>query len=293
MNVVALVPVLAAIVGLAAGWFLPRYLSPMRATQVLTASIVVTAAAIVAALVQISIAGASEIPAVSDAVGWCRALYHGQHGASPLVGALAAVALGLVTAGVARQGRRVRRDRRAFADVDGLQLIDAEGPVAFAVPGRPGGVVLGNGLLRHLDRHERSAVLAHETAHLTLNHHRYVGAAELCAAGLPFLRPLARRVRFMTERWADEVAADRIGSRQLLARTIARVALMPHGSGPSIGLAFRGHNTISRVEALLDPRPQRWLTSLPLTCLVLGLVVLGSTLQVHHLAEFFAHICPM
>lgn len=292
MNPLVVVPVLAAIVGVAGGWFLPGLMSPRRATQVLTASIVVTAAAVVAALVQVTVAGASEIPAVSDAVGWCRALYHGQHGASPLFGGLAALALALIAVGALRHHRRMRRERQAFSDVDGLELVDVDGPVAFAVPGRPGGVVLGHQLLRHLDRQERAAVLAHETAHLTLNHHRYVGAAELCAAGLPFLRPLAKRVRFMTERWADEVAADRIGSRRILARTIARVALMP-STGPTAGLAFRGHNTRSRVEALLVPPERHPITAWPAGGAVIALVVAGSTLQMHHLAEFFAHVCPL
>lgn len=292
MNVWVVLPVLTAVVGLAAGWFLPHVVSPMRATQVLTASIVVTAGAVVAALLHLFIAGASEIPAVSDAVGWCRALYGGQHGASPAVGAIAAAALVTVAVGAGRHQRRARRERAAFADIDGLEVVDARGPVAFAVPGRPGGVVLGRELLGHLDPREASAVLAHENAHLALHHHRYVGAADLCAAGLPFLRPLARRVRFMTERWADEVAAARIGSRTVLARTIARVALMPDAA-PSAGLAFGGHNTVSRVEALLAPRPQNGVASVLAAGSVALVVTLGSVVQVHHLGAFFSHICPV
>ena len=59
MNLLLVVPVLGAIVGLVGGWFLPRVMSPRRATQVLTASIVVTAPAVVAALVLVAVAGAS------------------------------------------------------------------------------------------------------------------------------------------------------------------------------------------------------------------------------------------
>jgi len=277
-------PVAFALLGLAAGWFLPRLLAPKAATQVLTAAVLLTTAAVLAALVQV---------AVADAVGWCRALYAGQHGAAPVAGALAGVALALIAVGVARRWCKVRRELAGFSHVDGVEVVDLGGPVAFAVPGDPGGVVLGAGLLEHLDGPARRAVLAHENAHLALNHHRYVRAAELCAAGIPILRPLAVQVRFLTERWADEVAADAIGSRRVLAATIARVALMPSDSLAPSALRFGGQRTVARVDALLHP------TSSPLAAAVAGGAVVvaavgaGSFLQLHHLATFFAHICPV
>jgi hypothetical protein len=230
VNLAMLAPVLVALVGLAAGWFLPRFLSPRRATQTLTASVLLTSVALLAALVQVALAGASEVPLVADAVGWCRALYHGQHGASPVAGGVAAVLLVLALGGMARQWRRLRCEQAAFADIEGVEVVAAAGPVAFAVPGHPGGVVVGACLFEELSPDGRSAVLAHEIAHLEHRHHLYLRAAVVCGAGVPFLRPLVSQVRFMTERWADEVAADRIGSRRVLAETIAHVALMPGGA---------------------------------------------------------------
>ncbi len=292
MNLLILAPVSLALLGMAAGWFLPRYLRPKAAAQLLTAAILVTTAAIVAAFVQIAAAGASEVPVVADVFGWCRALYHGQHGAAPTVGVAAAAGLTFMVAAAWRHHRRIRRELAVFAEVDGIELVDLEGPIAFAVPGSRGGIVLGTGLLEHLDGEQRCAVLAHESAHLALNHHRYVNAVELCAAAVPFLRPLASQVRFQTERWADEVAADSIGSRQVLASTIARVALMPSPTPAMSTLGFRGTGTVERVDALLNPRTSPMLPAVGGAVTVLGAVAVGSVIQLHHLAEFVAHICP-
>jgi Zn-dependent protease with chaperone function len=291
MRLAMLSPVLAALLGLALGWFLPRFLSPRRAAQTLTISVLLTSTALVAALVQVTLAGLSEIPAVADAVGWCRALYHGQHGASPLIGGVAALLLLLALVGMGRQWRRLRREQAPFADVDGVEVVPSVGPVAFAVPGRPGGVVIGACVFEELGADGRSAVLAHELAHLQHRHHLYVRSAAICAAGMPFLKPLASQVRFMTERWADEVAAQRIGSRRVLAETIARVALMP-GRRVHPGLAFGAHHTVSRVDALLHPTVMSPFAAVPAGSAVGAVVLLGSGWQVHHLAAFFAHICP-
>ena len=86
MNLLLVAPVLTALVGIAAGWFLPHLLSPRRATQLLTAAVVLTSAAIVAALAQVAMAGASESALRGRCRGLVPSLYHGQHGASPVVG---------------------------------------------------------------------------------------------------------------------------------------------------------------------------------------------------------------
>jgi hypothetical protein len=293
MNLLLLAPVSLALVGIGAGWFVPRYLRPKPATQLLTAAIVVTTVAIISALIQVAVAGASEVPALADILGWCRAIYLGQHGAAPLVGLVAAGGLAAIAAASWRHHRMIRRELAVFAEVDGIEVVDLEGPVAFAVPGRPGGVVLGIGLLEQLEGEQRCAVLAHENAHLALHHHRYVHAAELCAAGLPVLRPLASQVRFMTERWADEVAAEMIGSRQVLATTIARVALMPPALPTTATLGLGGHGTVDRVDALLNPRRSPFLVAAGSTATVSAAVAIGSAIQLHHLLAFVAHVCPV
>jgi Zn-dependent protease with chaperone function len=293
MNLLLIAPLGLTVVGIAAGWFLPRFASPVLWVRVLTATTVIAAASVSAALLLVAATGASELPAVSDLVGWCEALTPGDHGAAPWIGFVAATAAGLAT-WRARRHLALRRDDRArFANVDGVHVIAAGGPVAFAVPGSPGGIVLGDQLLASLDATERRVVLAHEQAHLDFGHHRYIHIAEVCAAAFPFLAPLARQVRFGTERWADEAAADRVGSRRDVACAIARVALLGQpDTAPLAGLGFRGSGAGARVDALLrSSRPR--LHELPFAAASVTVLpsLAGSAVQVHHLAEFVAHAC--
>ncbi len=292
MNPLLVAPLLLTIGGIVAGWFLPRFVSPATCVRVLTLAVVLAAASVSSALLLVAMAASSELHTVSDVLGWCRALYPGDHGAAPWAGAVAAVLLVAATVRATRYRLRVRAEHAPFADIDGIEVIDSDEPIAFAVPGRPGGVVIGSALLRRLDPDERSAVLAHENAHLRLHHHRYVHTVELCAAAFPFLLPLARQVRFATERWADETAASDIGSRRTLARAIARGALMPRGGQLSSALSFTGRGASARVDALLHPGDPR---SFELPAVVVFATVMttlaGSSAQVHHLAMFLVHAC--
>lgn len=292
MNLLLVAPLLLTLGGIAAGWFLPRFVSPATCARVLTVAVVLAAASATSALLLVTMAASSELHTVSDALGWCRALYPGDHGAAPWAGAIAATLLGCAGVRALRYRRKVRAEHAPFADIDGLEVIASDEPIAFAVPGRPGGVVIGSALISHLDPDERTAVLAHENAHLRLHHHRYVHTVELCAAAFPFLVPLARQVRFATERWADEAAADVIGSRRTLARAIARVALMPRDGHLSPALAFSGRGTSARVDALLHPGdPRRFELPAAVMFATVLTTLAGSSAQVHHLAMFLVHAC--
>jgi hypothetical protein len=288
-------PLLLTAVGVAAGALLPRVASPATCARALTALALVAVAGYGAGAALVVLASVADHHAMADMMGWCAALIPGDHAAAGWVSAV--VALVLVASGL-RAGRyvaRVRHDQHAFAHVDGVEVVAAAGPVAFAVPGSSGGVVLGDELLRSLAADERAAVLAHEQAHLDLGHHRYVRASELCAAALPFLAPIARRVRFATERWADEAAAVEVGSRRLVARTIARVALLGDADGTStLGLAFTGAGTLARVDALLRPpaaEPAVRTVAVLAVVAVLAITLVGTSVQLHHLAAFVAHAC--
>lgn len=109
-----------------------------------------------------------------------------------------------------RQVRAVTRDLLAAGvPHDGLLVADLAAPQAVAVPtgaGRPGHVLVTTGLLQLLDRPERTAVLAHEQAHLDHLHHRTVAVATAAAAANPLLRPVAGVVALLVERSADETA---------------------------------------------------------------------------------------
>jgi Zn-dependent protease with chaperone function len=71
-------------------------------------------------------------------------------------------------------------------------------PVAYALGGRAGGVVVSRGLLAVLDDDERDAVLAHELAHLRLGHHRLLWFALVVRAtlGQRYQRSARRRGRW-------------------------------------------------------------------------------------------------
>ena len=151
-------------------------------------------------------------------------------------------------------------------------MLQTDVPVALAVPGRRGGVLVSRGLMAALDPAELGVVFQHEGSHLRHNHHRYLAAGALAAEMLPPLRRLNERMRFALERWADEDAAEAVGDRELVARTIARVALLQPrpGSGP-LG-AFADSGVVRRVEALMATAPGRNPIVGPMSLLGTGLV---------------------
>lgn len=137
-------------------------------------------------------------------------------------------------------------------------LLQTDIPVAVAVPGRRGGVLASRGLLRSLDPAELGVVFHHESSHLRHRHHRYLAIGALSAGTLPPLRRLNERMRYALERWADEDAADAVGDRELVALTIAKVALLQN-TAPPLGPmpAFADSGVAGRVQALLDRAPGR------------------------------------
>lgn len=288
MNVQLLAPLAVAAICSSLALLLLGRISPKVAVVFLSSCIALTTAVSFVLLVQLSAAGLSEIPIVSDAIGWCRALYDGQHGASPFIGLAAVAGLAFVVVRAAKYLHSVREVCRSFADLRGVEIVETDRPLAFSVPGRNGGVVMSRSLLEALDRSERHALLAHENAHLRHHHHLYVHFAGACAAGLPFLRPWAQKVRFLTERWADEVAAERVGSRTLVATTIAKVALLPSSAEPRL-LSMGETAVLERFDALQEPLSVLCLH----TKLILGglmtVTVSGALLQIHQLVEFISH----
>jgi len=146
---------------------------------------------------------------------------------------VAAVALGaalLATLAFAvRRGRAladVRRHARALPGDGGELVVTGDAAAdAYAVPGRPGRIVVSTGMLDVLDDLGRTALLAHERAHLNARHHWFTAASRLAAAANPLVRPLASAVEYSVERWADESAALAVGDRRLVARAIASAAI--------------------------------------------------------------------
>lgn len=293
MATLLLPAVVAVVVGLAAGR-LQRGLRPAIATLAYTLLAGTAAVAVVAAIVVLSTLTLARTGWVADRVAWCQAIA-GDHDL-PAVVAVAVVSGALAMIGSVGLTAWRRRRLRPRGRVEGLVVLPTDVPTAYAVPGRGGHVVVSRGMLRGLDAVERRVLLAHERAHLRLRHDRYLWVADLSAAVLPLLAPLRDRVRFATERWADEAAAQEIGDRAAVARAICRAALLQAGTTtPAAALGLAGLAVSDRVEALLDDDAAARSGRLPAVTAAVSLLValVASTWQLHHVLAFAAHVCRL
>ncbi|MFD8783477.1 M56 family metallopeptidase [Kitasatospora sp. NPDC059599] len=187
-----------------------------------------------------------------------------------------------------------------------LAVLDDERADAFALPGRlprpgrpgePGRIVVTSGMLRALSGPERSALLAHERAHLAARHHVFLAFAEHAAHVHPALRALRTPLGYHLERWADEVAAARVGDRTVTARAVGRAALAasrsPRPDRPRLAPAAHSGPVPRRVAALLQPRPAttpgtrlRAVALALAVCLALSTgATLEATADLHHTVE--------
>lgn len=294
MGGIVLPAVLALASSVVAALLLPR-LPPRAATWALTALAAGSALAVTWALGALALGYAAEQPALAEALGWCGMLLTSHDRVPAAAGSAAWILLVAMLLGA---GSHIMRRHRART-TNGPELLDTEVPIAFAAPGRygrEGGVVVSTGMLEILDHDERKVLFAHEQAHLKYRHHRFLQVAETAAAAVPLLRPISRRVRFATERWADEAAADELGDRRVVARAIARAALASTDARPAAVMAFGGSSTLARVEAMLQrPGEARASTVLWTSAAVAALwaSVGGSTVQLHHFLQFLTHVCPL
>ncbi|NOY55272.1 MAG: M48 family metalloprotease [Actinobacteria bacterium] len=158
--------------------------------------------------------------------------------------------------------RRLRADpwvgtHRPYGEHELVVLPSAE-MVAISVPGRPGQVILSEGLLDTLAPAELDAVLRHEGAHLDLRHSRYLllAAVVQCAVGwLPTVRGSVGSLRLSVEEWADAVAVRDLGTSRPVAdalRSLVFASLFPHAA------SFSAAETIGeRLEALEHGEPRK------------------------------------
>ncbi len=262
-----------------------------RALALVAASVALGTFAAVATL---AVGFLSSVPRLSEYLSWCTRLTRTHDSIPTVIGVPAVLVLATMTGALIRAGGRARRSRAPLRSPAELLVVDDGRPDAYAVPGRPGHIVVTAGMLRLLEPAEREVLLAHERSHLRHGHHRYLAVAALATAVVPLLGVVTRRLRLAVERWADEDAAAAVEDRELVARTIIRAALATRDleARPSLGLGRVG--VPARVEALLDPAPVALFgpPSLAVGAGVAGLaIVAGSVLQVHHLFAFAAHVC--
>lgn len=190
-----------------------------------------------------------------------------------------------ITAGIGRIRALVEAYRMASECPRGseLMVLEDERPLAHALPGRPGRIVVSTTMLATLAPAERRALLAHERAHLTSSHHLFVAVVDVLGAANPLLRPLSDTIRFTTERWADEVAAGTVGDRSVVARAVGKAALAGR-PGPALGgmaMAATAGPVPRRVAALLTTPPVRRVSAVLLSptgafAVLLAALVTGS-----------------
>ncbi len=266
-----------------------RRLQPGTATRAVTITLVVVAAAAVPTLWILSLGYLAHAPVVGGKLEWCAEAF-GMH--DPIPSWLGAPALLLAIVGAVRASAVVRGYRRLRHDHSGaIEIAHHAQPFAFTLPGRGGHVVLSSGLIDMLDEAEQGVVLAHEHAHAHNRHDRYLLIAQVAAALVPFLRPLAGRLHFSLERCADEMAATSCGDRSFVARTLGKVAL--YSGVPAGAMSFGGLGAPARVAALLSP-PTKPMSSGATLALwgAIGITGMLAAFQIHHLVRLVTALCP-
>ena len=283
-----------AVASIIGGLIIARRLRPQVSAVLLTIFTVVAAFAMLWGLLIVALANVVQLHGIAELFVWCSDLGRTHIGTPTPVGL---VAFGLLV-GASIATFRARRLQRSVSAPDGsapFLVLESDEVMAFARPGRPGQIVVSSGMLGALDEDEQRVLIAHERAHLRLHHHRYVRAAELAASAVPLLRPLTVRVRYATERWADEEAALQIGDRGLVARAIAHAALATTAS-PTIGLGLADTGTVARVEALLNRAPRRASVAESASMMLVAMALItfvGSVMQVHHWMVYALGFCSI
>ncbi|TNC20065.1 M56 family metallopeptidase [Amycolatopsis alkalitolerans] len=291
MHIAVYLPLVLPLAAAPSARWLAARLDPRVATGLLTVVALGLAAAGGIALTALAATAVGQIPLLGALGDWSVWVLRRDDPASLT---LALVACVLLTAALATAGRTLVRRVRALADAartarllplagprDQVVVLDDPTPDAYALPGAPGRIVVSTGMLDALDEREQRVLFAHERAHLACGHHLFVTLAYVAAATNPLLLPVAAAVRYSTERWADEHAARVVGDRRLVARTIAKAALLTRRGVPAAALGIatglvgrlRGPGPVPRrVAALLatPPRQRRLLLAVTLGVLVLA-----------------------
>jgi Zn-dependent protease with chaperone function len=290
MNTLSiLAPLLAALSLVGALTTMYRRLSPERSARVLTASVVLILAAAIPTVVILGLSFLTHLPLVGNGMQWCSELV-GVHDAVPAVLGLPAIVA--IIAGTIRGARLlVLHQRLVEHSSTEPELTPHDQPFAVTLPGRGGHIIVSTGLADLLDETELDVVIAHELAHARNRHDRYLLVAKLASATLPPLKPLAKRIEFSLERWADEAAAAACGSRELVAHTLAKVAIGAPIQEPALG--FTGLGVTARMQALLTPTTVT--SGAPARaglCVAMAATATMAAVQLHHLAALVAALCP-
>ncbi|GAA0229604.1 M48 family metalloprotease [Actinomadura nitritigenes] len=261
----------AAVMGMAA--LLADRLPPAAGVAALTWSAAVAAVAALVSLGAFTVKAAGEVPWVAARFGLSQRTIVQDTAHERWVSWVSVAMLAHAAVATVRVWRRLRRSRELvceIAELPGLEqvvLIESDEIGAFAVPGRPGRIVVTTGMRAVLDDDQFAVLVAHERAHLEAAHPRSMLTAELAGAVHPALRWVAHRVSYLIERAADERAVGTVGDRRAVARAIGAAALAATRrpvDESSLRLSFaravRPGEVPRRVAELLTPRRSRYLT---------------------------------
>ncbi len=266
---------------------LARRLPPAAATRLLIPASLVMAASGVWVLIAVAFLWVAQFPAVSRYGDWSAEQVKEGSPFPTVIPVfcllLAVLALGRAATIGTRRVRLLLAVRASCADAGepgSLIVLDDDRPDAFATPGAHGRIVVTTGLLRALSAEERRALLAHEASHLAHRHAWWLLAGDLAIAANPMLGPTVRAVGHAVERWADEDAARTVTDRRLVARTLARTALLIRATSTSQALPATGGDVPGRVRALLEPPPRAQVVPLAILALLLvATTVAAGTVQ--------------
>lgn len=266
MGIFVFLPLALPLIAMPLPRLLGHHLHPRSATRLLAAVGVTLALCSTLCLLLLVVVGTAQLPGNPLPDSWTDPQVRASVPQAEVAGVLAIGALACVLVASARELRahvRFRARVRAAlgklpADPEVAVLPDASA-YAYALAGSPDRIVVSSGMLSSLDTPEQQVLLAHERAHLTHHHHRFVLALRLAVCANPLIHPLSGALGYQTERWADEDAARTMGDRRVTARAVAKAALVTReataSTGPALG-AFAARGPVPRrVEALLRPVP--------------------------------------
>ncbi|MER6978934.1 M56 family metallopeptidase [Streptomyces carpinensis] len=240
-----------------------RRLHPRTATVLLTRTSTIMALCSTVCLALLMVVGTAQLPGNPLPDGWSDPEVRESVPRHEIAGKAAIPALLAVIGACGRALLHHYRVRwRAHGALKGLPrtqvaVLPDTRPYAYALPGGARDrVVVSTAMLECLPSRERRALFAHERSHLAARHHRHLLLVELAACANPFLLPLRTAVTYTVERWADEEAAQAIGSRRTVARAIGRAALVSRGTPvPALPALAAPGPLPRRVAALLAPAP--------------------------------------
>jgi Zn-dependent protease with chaperone function len=273
VSVVVIPPLLVIAVRLFA-----EHLPPRIAAWAVAWSAAGAALASLINLAVFALKAVAEIPLLGRDFGWSAQVVAADTAHEPWVSWLSVLLLTAATVAIAVVHRRQQRLlRTAGTSTRSPKIVNDPAAHAYAVPGKPGHIVVTTGMRDALSDEQFRALLAHEQDHLDGRHHRLVQVSELAAAAHPALWWVAGQIDYLVERAADERAATVVGSRRTVAHAIGIAAL---AAKPQVaGLHAAGGVVPRRVRHLLHPtvwRAGALLCLLPASLAVFSLIWSGE-----------------